>query len=163
MVYRVNITSNAKDILSALEESAKTAPQRIQRAFAAESVSLQRQMLAELQVEPPSASSAYPLPWKSAKQRRFVMAKLRREGNLPYRRTHVLIKNWRVRVLLENKAAPVGEVVVENLTPYARFVIGDDAQPMFLKIGWKQGAPIIAKYRPLFEDRLIDVWGRYAL
>lgn len=45
----------------------------------------------------PNSEADYPLRWKSQKQRRYVIAKLRREGNLPYRRTGALTEAWRVR------------------------------------------------------------------
>lgn len=39
----------------------------------------------------------YPIDWDSPKQRRFVMAKLRRENNLPYRRTGRYEASWKVK------------------------------------------------------------------
>jgi hypothetical protein len=37
----------------------------------------------------------YPIDWDSQRQQRFVMWKLRREGNLPYRRTDRYRFGWR--------------------------------------------------------------------
>jgi len=37
----------------------------------------------------------YPIQWDSERQRRFVMWKLRKEGNLPYRRTDRYRFSWR--------------------------------------------------------------------
>jgi hypothetical protein len=36
----------------------------------------------------------YPVRWDSIRQKRFVIAKLRREGNLPYQRTHRSRLSW---------------------------------------------------------------------
>lgn len=38
----------------------------------------------------------YPIQWDSEKQRRAVIAKLAREGNLPYRRTQRYVRGWKV-------------------------------------------------------------------
>lgn len=160
-MWGASVTSTANDVLDELNERAKSAPSRVSRAFAFELRRLEPELLAKVSTEPPPASNFYPLRWKSEKQRRFVMAKLRREGNLPYQRTHRLIKSWRV-VFKPNTGDVVGEITLENIDPKARWVVGDDAQPMFLKIGWIQGADAVSKVRPVVEDRLIDLWGRVA-
>jgi hypothetical protein len=50
------------------------------------------QIKARMQVEPPPPS--YPIKWDSEKQRRYVMAKLRKENNLPHTRTHEYINGF---------------------------------------------------------------------
>jgi hypothetical protein len=52
---------------------------------------------------------------------------------------------------------------VENVTDYARFVVGDDAQPGHLATGWQSAGAIVAKYREQATDELIDTWGAVAL
>lgn len=37
----------------------------------------------------------YPVNWDNERQRRFVMAKLRKEGNLPYKRTGQYALGWK--------------------------------------------------------------------
>lgn len=161
-MYSASVTSTATDVIDELNERAKSAPSRVSRAFAFELRRLEPELLALVSTEPPTADNYYPLPWKSKKQQRFVMAKLRREGNLPYKRTHKLIKSWRV-VFKPTQDQVVGDITLENIDPKARFVVGDDTQPMFLKIPWVQGATAVSQMRPIVEDRLIDLWGRVAL
>lgn len=158
-MWSASVTSDAVDVIDELNEIAKSAPSRVSRAFAFELKRLEPELLALVGAEPPTADNYYPLPWKSVKQRRYVMAKLRREGNLPYKRTHKLIKSWRV-VFKPTQEQVVGNVTLENIDPKARWVVGDDAQPMFLKIGWLQGADAVSQMRPVVEERLIDLWGR---
>jgi hypothetical protein len=111
-------------------------------------------MLRELSAEP--GRPRYPLRWKSAKQRRFVMAKLRRERNLPYRRSHRAARGW--ICVRDDIQEGVGLIRVENKTRYVEFVQGDSAQPMHLDTGWPQAALIIRRYEPKFEDEIIKVW-----
>lgn len=81
---------------------------------------------------------SYPIRWTSEKQRRYVMAKLRREGNLPYRRTGNLAEQWSGsqvgnQVIIANEArdSSTGEF-------YAQFVIGDFQQRFHRNTGWRQ-------------------------
>lgn len=53
------------------------------------------------QMSVPGAAITYPVQWDSDKQRRYVMAKLRSEGNLPYRRTDGYINGWRMERMPE--------------------------------------------------------------
>ena len=56
--------------------------------------------------------------WRSEKQRRYVMAAIRRgEINVPYARTQTLNRSWKT------VGAGVQQIVV-NETPYAGFVMG---------------------------------------
>ena len=50
----------------------------------------------EIQTEMREVGSpiSYPVNWDSQKQKRFVMWKLSKEGNLPYRRTNAYVNNW---------------------------------------------------------------------
>jgi hypothetical protein len=44
----------------------------------------------------PGLRPSYPIRWDSDKQRRFVLAMLRENDNLPYRRTDELPKGWTI-------------------------------------------------------------------
>lgn len=44
----------------------------------------------------PGKPITYPVQWDSEKQRRFVIAKLAAEGNLPYRRQNDYISRWKI-------------------------------------------------------------------
>jgi len=71
-------------------------------------------------------ASDYPLPWKHERQRRAAMANIRKlQGGLPYKRTGRIRDGWRIETDRNGHAT---NIVVENTTPHARFVIGSLAQ-----------------------------------
>lgn len=110
--------------------------------------------------------------WKSEKQRRYVLMKLRKEGNLPYRRTLALAKGWQSKAVIDARAGTL-RIVTENTAkseegkPYQRFVTGDiglgtsqrsmsayakPMQPFHQDRGWQPAAPIIQTYYKKAED-----------
>lgn len=48
------------------------------------------------QMSAPGQPITYPVQWDSEKQKRFVIAKLREEGNLPYSRTDAYRNGWTI-------------------------------------------------------------------
>ena len=44
----------------------------------------------------PGRPVVYPINWDSEKQRRFVIAKLKAENNLPYKRTGSYVNSWKI-------------------------------------------------------------------
>lgn len=60
----------------------------------------------------------YPLDWDSDRQRRYVMALLSRNGNIPYKPTGRYEKNWEI-VKTENGYR------IENDAPPAKYLSGD--------------------------------------
>ena len=83
---------------------------------------------------------SYPLRWRSAAQRQAVMAKLRAENNLPYRRTNRLKKSWdaekdvqSITIYNDAKDPTTGEF-------YADYVIGEDQQPFHADTGHVQAS-----------------------
>ena len=48
------------------------------------------------QMSVPGKPIVYPVQWDSEKQRRYVIAKLREEGNLPYTRTDAYRNGWKI-------------------------------------------------------------------
>lgn len=160
MFVRAEVTVDP-DIFDAIAETARASPKAMDREFQRQVKGLELDMLAELEIEPQPASDFYPLPWDSDKQRGYVMAKLRREGGLPHRRGRgpdSVLSSY--RILFRPKD---GTLIAENTSPHARWTVGDDARPMFLKIGWVQFAPVIAKYRPIANDRAIDAWAKVSM
>jgi len=141
------------DILAAIDDQMGKTPRLMQVAFKREVSRLRTQILVELAVEP--GPPKYPLRWKSNRQRRAVMAKLRSEGNLPYQRTHRLVRGWRADYL---DTSDGGLMRVYNEAPYAEFVQGDNAQPFHLDSGWVQAAPVLTKWEDRASDRLIEIW-----
>lgn len=144
------------DIVKAYRDLARDLPKVTQRAFKGIIQRHSTKIIRELSTEP--GSPRYPLRWKSDRQRRYVMAKLRREGNLPYQRTHKLAKSWRADI---RATGAEGWLEIRNDTPDARFVQGDDVQPFHLDTGWPQAAEVFVKYEELMVDDLIQTW--YAL
>jgi hypothetical protein len=150
MISGVQVTVD-DDILLAIADTARKSPRLMQTAYERNTRRLRARLLADLRDAP--GPPDYPLEWKSRKQQRFVMRKLREEGNLPYVRTGTLSANWRV-TLTPDTAGSIMEV--SNDTPYARFVQGDDQQPFLLK--WPSVGMVISDYRVEAEDVLIETW-----
>ena len=118
----------------------------------------ERNLLTKLRNEP--GRPRYPLKWRSKKQLRFVMAKLRRERNIPYQRTGKLKRGWNVTT----EKTPDGLIVsVENSTPYARFVTGalpvtsrSIRQPMFPH--WYDAELIVSESLVSGEALMVKMW-----
>lgn len=152
MAVRIKVTVDI-DILLAIEDAASKSPVLMKTAYKRATGRLRSRLLADLKVEP--GSPVYPIRWKTQKQRRYVMAKLRREGNLPYDRTHKLANNWKVDIYGDGNG---GILEARNDTPYLEFVSGIWAQPFHLDTGWQSYEKIISDYRVEAESVLIETW-----
>lgn len=141
------------DIFEAIEDALGRSPRLLQTAIKRQNTRFKRRLLKKLRQYPGPPS--YPIRWKSERQRRYVMAKLRRENNLPYTRTGQLRQGWTVEA---NITVNGGDILVYNEVPYARYVQGDDAQPFHLDTGWVQAGPVIAEERARLEDVLIETY-----
>lgn len=141
------------DIFGELADASKRFPGIYNTAVKRNIVRVINRMLTELRDEP--GPPKYPLRWKSERQRRYVMAKLSEEGNLPYKRTHKLSKSWRADVVFTDEG---GTFSVSNNDTSSIYVQGDYQQPFHLDTGWPAAAPIISKYADILEDVLIDTW-----
>lgn len=155
MTYKAAVLVDS-DVVKATIQTARTAGQLMVGQYRRAMQPVRRNFLRAIRNAPPPLSDAnYPLRWKSERQRRYVMAKLRRENNLPYQRTDELVDGWEVTIQANLSE---GALIVENKTPHARYVQGDDAQPMHLDNGWPQAALLIAEYDEIATDALIDAW-----
>lgn len=155
MILRITAQTDT-DILDAIAEQAQRTPALMNKAMRRVYVRRRRDLLEKLQEEPPPVTPAdYPLRWKSERQRRYVMAKLRREGNLPYRRTHAVSQGWEVSIEETDRGLTL---YAENTTPHSIFVMGDYQQPMFIDIGWNVAAEIFVEEEEQLNDELIEVW-----
>jgi hypothetical protein len=152
-MIRVDIIADT-DILLAIEDAARKAPGLMTTVYTRAVNRMRPRILARLKINP--GSPRYPIRWKSAKQRRYVMAKLRREGNLPYKRTGDLLRAYDVQVVQQSPTNAIFEVI--NTDPKARFVVGDDAQPMHLDSGWVQIADVVSNADLELQDILIDAY-----
>lgn len=154
-MYSVNLIVDA-DILDAIAEGVRKTPGLMNTAMKRQLGRVRRPFLQELMFEPPILTPAnYPLRWKSARQRKFVMAKLRREGNLPYQRTHGMVNSWEVVFAINNDG---GSFIASNDDPSQIYVTGDWMQPMHIDNGWMPVAPVIVKYEMMLNDQLIEIW-----
>ena len=148
------------DVVDAMQDALKAAPKTMQTFI---QKSLPHGAVAELQRNP--SSPRYPLKWRSEKQRRFVMAKLRMANNIPYRRTDKLRGGWKLVTVISRDAITVA---LDNDVPYAGFVTGGIVsagvnatlftvrQPMFPQ--WPDAREVWARHTATFEDQLIQAW-----
>jgi hypothetical protein len=97
----------------------------------------------------------YPLAWRSPKQRRAVMAKLRKEGNLPSQRTGDLQRRWKVTAI-RNRSDSL--IAVSNDSEILEYVMGSsaDRQPMFPQ--WPHYEDVLLKAEVLATDLAINAW-----
>jgi hypothetical protein len=148
------------DVVEALGDAIKAAPKTMETFV---KKSLPHGAVAELRRNP--RKPKYPLKWRSDKQRRFVMAKLRRANNLPYRRTGKLSGGWKLVTVISRETITVS---LDNEVPYAGFVVGGIVsagknatlftvrQPMFPH--WPDAREVWARHTATFEDQLIQAW-----
>mgnify|MGYP001264881817 FL=1 len=99
---------------------------------------------------PPLTDDDYPLAWTSLRQARFVKRKLRLEGNLPYRRSHLLATSWQFLYRQHRFSA---EFEMNNTDPKASYVFGrsdlenptQDQQRFHAINGWKTATPEVQR------------------
>lgn len=151
MVLRIKV-SGLKESTRALD---RVLPNLQEHLRVAVTRRVARRSVARLKVPPrPNNNTDYPLAWKSERQRRYVMAKLRREDNLPYQRTGRLTNSWDVRYVgLKDGGA------VEVVNPSGRiidFVAGTNPfrQPMFPR--WYTYQALLAVERDQLQKELVD-------
>lgn len=157
MTIRMDVTVDT-DVLDALRDAAQGAPRRVNKAYKAKIKRLRQRLLDDLREYP--GPVRYPFRWKSERQRRAYFATDGFGWGIPYVRTDALKLSW-VTHIRDQRDGAIFEV--ENRAPYARFVVGDDAQPGHLATGWNSAAEIVSRYRETATDELIDVWGAVAL
>lgn len=97
----------------------------------------------------------YPLRWKSEKQRRYVMAKLRKAGNLPYQRTGDFQRAWKVTAVKDKSG---GVIAVSNDSGITEYVAGSskDRQPMFPQ--WYHYEDVLLQAEEIATDMAINAW-----
>lgn len=103
---------NAELVRQGLEDLDKAIPDIGRKRIYAATVRMRRRLAAHVR------RPTYPIDWDSEKQRRFVLALLTRQGNLPYRPTGRYEKNWKI-VKQQNGYS------IENDAVQARYLSGD--------------------------------------
>jgi hypothetical protein len=103
----------------------------------------------------PISRPRYPLVWRSPKQRRYVMAKLREEGNLPYQRSGDLQRRWKV-IAIRNRTDSL--IAVSNNSEILEYVMGSSSlrQPMFPQ--WPHYEDVLLKAEVLATDLAVNAW-----
>mgnify|MGYP000086890235 CR=1 FL=1 len=145
----LSVSSGLAEALRGLE---KKAARKIYRVVARVIIPpLERELDRRLRYTPPKPD--YPIRWASERQRRYVMAKLRKENNLPYRRTGALAKGWETSIDLNSGDVTIN---VENAAPQARYVYGPDQQPFLNK--WPVVENIALDIGAELEDNIIEMW-----
>jgi hypothetical protein len=149
----ITVTSDTNDI-------------RVSRKVSQELRQWQAQLMQRLRQQP--GKPKYPIRWTSERQRRFVMAKLRRENNLPYRRTGALVNAWDVSVNVQQVSrveawraevliflaklgvgslptTPPASVIIEvsNPSDVEQYVTGVNQQGFHQDTGWYYSPTII--------------------
>ncbi len=97
----------------------------------------------------------YPLTWRSPKQRRYVMWKLRKEGNIPFKRTGAFQQAWKTKTVSDKSEAIL---TVSNDSGITEYVAGSsaDRQPMFPQ--WYHYEDILLKAEVMATDMAINAW-----
>lgn len=155
----IGLSANAfvdGDVLEAFREALEADRTKVRRAFfiaITREGSAAEQMRRALSKEPDAPR--YPIRWKSPKQRRFVMAKLREQNNLPYQRTHRQATGWTVTV-----DSPL-DVLVKNDNAATRYVQGEDQQPFHIDTGWPYAPGIIRQYAGPITNDLLEAYLKF--
>ena len=144
-------------VFEALEDALERAPKTIQATVDGPIMTrLNDTLLTQLRTAP--GPPRYPLKWRSEKQRRFVMAKLRRENNLPYKRKSPgLVDGWELETAFEVDS---GGISLIHPWDGIRFVVGplgsDVRQPMFPH--WFDADALLESAAGDAEDILVQSW-----
>ena len=113
-----------------------------------------RTLAQTLRQEPGPAK--HPIQWASERQRRYVMAKLRRQGNLPYQRSHQLARAWEGVVVFN---ANGGLMLARNPSGIAGYVYAPyEQQPFHRVTGWQDTRPVFAQMGAEQAASLIGYW-----
>lgn len=97
----------------------------------------------------------YPLNWASPAQKKAVMTKLRREKNLPYRRTGKS-RTW--KAIREAQGPRQFVLLYRNEVPWAQFLFGNRQQPFHRDTGWPYAAETVIKEREMIVDKVRQAW-----
>lgn len=140
------------DVLDAIADAARKAPGLMNTVYKRRVRSLRSRMLTELRIVPPPPN--YPIKWKTARQRRAFFASNGFGRGIPTQRTGALLDAYDIALMSTDKG---GILQVTNSAPYARYVIGDDAQPFHID-HWPQIADVVVKYEEIAFNELVEDW-----
>lgn len=142
------------EVVRQLTAALKDGPKKVQRYVRRElRTEAERRIIKKLRTYP--RKPHYPLRWASERQRKYVMAMLRRQDNLPYQRTGGLRRGWDVEVKINPTTA---FLVIVNDSPAAQYVMGDRQQPFHKDTGWPFAGDIIYKESARLADDMVAAW-----
>ena len=147
------------DVLDAMREAAKAAPRAVD-VFVNKSVRAHVEKRVDEVLVPPGPPK-YPLRWASEKQRRYVMAKLRRENNLPYQRTGDLLAGFKVTWQRGKQGGLLdisNEAMASDGVPLVEYVMGASQQPFHSDTGWPFIYEDFESIGDEATDMLIEGW-----
>lgn len=141
-----------KGLINAYRDALFQAPDFTRTAVNRTVNSLADELLTYLRRKP--GSPHYPLVWTSDRQRRFVIAKLKREGNYPYRRRQKgLAESYHVVVIYLPEGA--SQIEVQNDDPVTHlYVKGIYQQKMHEITGWDNDRVTFDFYSELMADEV---------
>ncbi len=116
---------------------------------------VERRMNRTLQFLP--GKPKYPIRWASDRQRRYVMAMLRKQGKIPYKRSGKLARGWQVLSAFDAKTDG-GSLTVDNPASIAKYVYGPEQQPFHQDTGWPDFAEWVDQERERAVNDLMGVW-----
>lgn len=147
------------DFLKIVREHVVNAPREFERTYSNTVEALGEETIRKLSEEP--GKPRYPIRWTSERQRKFVMAKLRRENNIPYKRTHAYSSAW----MYQRRRTPSGGLFyVQNTAltdtgePLEQYIQGDRQQGFHADTGWIRADTIIKEAAQEAELLLITAW-----
>jgi hypothetical protein len=148
-----------KTVFKDITDKAVNGPKEYFQIFGNVVAAIGNRTVSILSTEP--GKPRYPIRWTSERQRRFVMAKLRRQGNLPYRRTGQYAQGWQ----WQSKTTQDGGLfTVFNPAQTARgepleqYVQGFRQQGFHKDTGWIPTQPTINQAQEEVELTLIVGW-----
>lgn len=100
----------------------------------------------------PGLNVRYPVKWDSPRQKRFVIAKLKRENNLPYRRTGQYAGGWKYEAIQNG-------YIVSNVGHKARYLAGDvsrEGQSRIHQGRWRLFMPVVDAVLARLPEKLLE-------
>lgn len=148
-----DLTVNNIDIIHEYEKVLSSAQDFVNDSAIRTMTRIEPEILQRLQLEP--GPVARPIVWTSARQRRFVMAAIRR-GDIqsPYQRTHLLSRSWKVIGYIQAGAPLV--FTVTNDAPAFDYVEGVYQQGWHKTTGWLDAQVELPAIGTMITDNVTD-------
>jgi hypothetical protein len=155
-VYSVEVTADDEQLIE-LQQVFALLPEEVIRYAKRELRPFVSQRIDKtLRREPPTpfvqAGGRMPyIRWTSERQRRYVLAKQRREGNLPYQRSHDYIHGWHV---VGDYTEGLSSIRVYHDWEGATFVGGEDQQIFHWDTGWPNANEVLQVLSIDLDERI---------